>query len=561
MAHEDDVPWIEEPAILVRVDEREYAIHVYDAAQVDPERMERDVREARRYAPHLFMLAYREIPQLDELDLSPLFPEDGAQDGLWSMVDLIDNYMEIHRVVNTHRVGARLELTAYTDRMSEGSGHFTPKEGHGSGGQVACDVEALRAALEGVREEAERTIARAERAKTASADTPTEEWLAWVDDPNPIVRRGVLRNKNVPDDVIVTMTERNEHIWEIGSRGNLPVASVEFVFEHGNHELKRSMIDEPNVPRHVLMRAIEEADGGGRYDERTKLGAKARAILVEKMAEADAGLDALFGELRSLLDSPSCKEAVEAVFSILESASARAPERVAELWVPYARDHMADWDRGDCTLPQKLVLRWKRHREITPSWGIARVLDFQRHVAGTPDSAWDVFAQTPHLGAVESLGVRQQVDAYALECIAKASMPLMNHLVLINWGQAKDTPDASVIADAAWVPQLTNFMIDSYAFPSGALARFLTRAERLEWIALEDLALDATHAEAIVDSGMNTRLRYLSVHEGEVEEMLAALAGTPLPKLEQIHLHKVDVPKRRLGDLAEAFPGIKVTIA
>ena len=62
-------------------------------------------------------------------------------------------------------------------------------------------------------------------------------------------------------------------------------------------------------------------------------------------------------------------------------------------------------------------------------------------------------------------------------------------------------------------------------------------------------------------SGMNTRLRYLSIHEGEAAEMLDALAGAPLPKLEQIHLYETDVPKDRLSALAGAFPGVKVTIA
>jgi hypothetical protein len=89
----------------------------------------------------------------------------------------------------------------------------------------------------------------------------------------------------------------------------------------------------------------------------------------------------------------------------------------------------------------------------------------------------------------------------------------------------------------------------------------LTRAPRLEWLSLTDVSLDASHADALVASGAHARLRYLSVHGAEVAALLDALAGTPLPALTQISLHESDVPRERLAELAEAFPGVKVSIS
>ena len=549
-----DPTWIEEPEALVRLD-RSLAIVLFDAARVDRASLEARVGSSRdaRNALEATTLLYQMHADEDAIDLSPLYLEEADEGGVWSMVDLIDDYREIHSVTSARRDGARVTLEVFVDDMYAGEGAHTLGPGDALVGHVSCDLEALRAALDAAKGRLMDTLNGFARVRAAGAGTPRSAWIAWSNDPNGIIRSAVIENPHAHDDAIVLLADRR-HVWEVIRRKRLPARALELAYETGQLELPEYAVTHADAPDSLLERAIADARGSGRYDAATKVAAKAHAILTERKLAAGADLDDAFGDLRSLLEATPSEETGAAVFSALQAALAREPARVAERWVPYARERMRGWERQDCTLPSPFVRRWVRHRELSPAWGIARVLAFQRHVAGAPESAWRAFADSPHLGAVESLGVRHQVDAHALSCIARASLPSLTSLVLIHWGQPTSSPDSSVLATADWVPQLQHIMLGSYSMPADALARLFARASSLQNLTLFGVDLDASHVDAWVTSGANLQIEYLSIHEADAAEALEALARINTPKLRHIQTHGTPMTEGQIAALRDSQP-------
>ena len=542
-----------DPTADIRVGPDKAYVYVWDADALGHDWLEDtfDRPTFTKSLPKSVIMVHVHSPlQLRALELDALVP-DGGVSIHGSLYENYDRWEETWLWVRATRDGDTIEL-------ENGFGHAARRPYAWLVAQdervshVRCGAEALGRALERAISRAVQVTDLFERISAADRDAP---WAVWSEHPDLAVRERVVHHPHTDHDVLIAYASQGVHTWQLLDRDDLPAAAIEQLMGgelDGN--LLRLVAEHPNTPNHILEDLVRSGKRQGRHHISGSSRAAASARLATRAIESADSLDAVFGELRDVLDATPSGHAWEALLETLRAGLACDSQQAAEVWVPYSRERMGHWRASDCVVPLAEVTSWASGSPPGPLWGVSKRLTLDKKCPTPTHDAWLELLKSPFIVGLQNLSLFQPPTATALDVIAALDLPELQELLVTTFGdEGPLLPyDLWQLTRASWLEDLRELTISHVSSTPSSTLTLLESAPSLSWLSLRHLELGFDHGEALARSGALNTMRHMGLCDADTAGVVESLVHHDLPALYHLSLSNAGVTDAHLHALCQS---------